>query len=264
MKKIISITYWSLLLIAISTALAFSEKAQNHSSVRSLKIDIHGLNKNLFIDEKDILQIVQPGNDTFKSTYANTLSVMQLEKKINNIPAIKNAEVYKTINGELQISIEQRNPIVRIFNLSGESYYIDEEGTLMPLSNKYTSHVLVVSGNINDRYANRYSLSITNISENDTLKNISLLDDIFLLAQYIHSNPFWKAQIEHLYVNKDFEFELIPRVGNHRIVFGDATQIDEKFNKLKFFYKKALNKIGWNEYKTINIKFNNQVVCSKN
>lgn len=81
MRKIISIAYWSLLLVAISTALAFSEKEQNHSLIHSLKIDIHGLNKNLFIDEKDILQIVQPGADTFKSTHANTLSVMQLEKK---------------------------------------------------------------------------------------------------------------------------------------------------------------------------------------
>jgi cell division protein FtsQ len=189
---------------------------------------------------------------------------MQLEKKLNNIPTIKNAEVYKTINGELHISVEQRTPIVRIFNLSGESYYIDEEGTLMPLSHKYTSHVLVVSGHINDKYANRYQLNISDIMRNDTLKTISLLDDIFILTQYINSNPFWKAQIEHLYVNKDFEFELIPRVGNHRIVFGDATQLEEKFNKLNVFYKKALNKIGWNEYKIINVKYKNQIVCSKN
>lgn len=264
MKKLLHIFYWIIIVSGIFTALAFVEKAQHNSFIHVAKINIEGLNKNLFVDEKDILNIVQAGSDTFKSTPSVKISIMQLEKKLNNIPAIKNAEVHKTINGELHISVEQRTPIVRIFNLSGESYYIDEEGALMPLSHKYTSHVLVVSGNINDKYANRYRLSISNIMANDTLKNISLLDDIFMLTQYINSNPFWKAQIEHLYVNKDFEFELIPRVGNHRIVFGDATQLDEKFNKLNVFYKKALNKIGWNEYKIINVKYKNQIVCSKN
>jgi cell division protein FtsQ len=97
----------------------------------------------------------------------------------------------------------------------------------------------------------------------DTIKKKLLIDDIFTMAEFIRKDELWKAQIEQLYVNKDFEIELIPRVGNHRIVVGDATNIKAKLNKLKIFYSKGLSKTGWNEYSVINLKFANQVVCKK-
>jgi cell division protein FtsQ len=30
------------------------------------------------------------------------------------------------------------------------------------------------------------------------------------------------------------------------------------------FYKKAIPKVGWDTYKTINLKYANQIVCEKN
>jgi cell division protein FtsQ len=47
-------------------------------------------------------------------------------------------------------------------------------------------------------------------------------------------------------------------------VFGEAKDFEEKFEKLKTFYTEGLNKTdGWNKYSTINIKYKNQVVCTK-
>ncbi|MEP7169164.1 MAG: cell division protein FtsQ, partial [Bacteroidota bacterium] len=79
----------------------------------------------------------------------------------------------------------------------------------------------------------------------------------------IANDAFWNAQVEQIYVTEQSEIELIPRVGNHRIILGDASQLDEKFNKLMIFYKQGLNNTGWNNYNTINLKFTNQVVCTK-
>ena len=90
-----------------------------------------------------------------------------------------------------------------------------------------------------------------------------MIDDVFKVAEFIRTDPLWHAQIEQLYVNKELEIELIPRVGNHRIVVGDATDLKKKLDKLKIFYKKGLSKTGWNEYSVINLKFANQVVCKK-
>ena len=77
------------------------------------------------------------------------------------------------------------------------------------------------------------------------------------------SSRFLKAQIEQVYVDKTGEFELFPRVGNHIIVFGNAEDIDKKFERLLIFYRNGLSKTGWNKYNVINIKYENQVVCSK-
>ena len=80
---------------------------------------------------------------------------------------------------------------------------------------------------------------------------------------FITHDKFLKAQIDQVYVTEGGEFELIPRIGNHVILLGKAVDLDDKFRKLYAFYKLGLNKIGWNKYNIINIKYKNQVVCSK-
>ena len=141
------------------------------------------------------------------------------------------------------------------------SYYLDENGFIMPLSQNYTARLLVVNGRINEPFATRYTLNFNTLA--DTLKTKTLLDEIYTLSKYIDQSDFWKAQIEQVYVNKQLEMELIPKVGNHRIVFGEVENIENKFEKLMVFYKKGLSKTGWNEYSEINLKYKNQVVCTK-
>jgi len=64
-------------------------------------------------------------------------------------------------------------------------------------------------------------------------------------------------------VNEANEFELIPRVGAHLILFGSIDNYERKFRNLKIFYEQGLNNIGWNKYEKINLKFDNQIVCTK-
>mgnify|MGYP000784713294 FL=1 len=59
------------------------------------------------------------------------------------------------------------------------------------------------------------------------------------------------------------EVELVPRSGRHTIVFGRIEQVERKFDKLLRFYRSGLMNIGWGEYRTIDIRYNDQVVCKK-
>ena len=97
----------------------------------------------------------------------------------------------------------------------------------------------------------------------DTIKNNSIVSSIYTLATFIVKDEFFKAQIEQIYITDSKEIELIPKVGNHIIIFGSIQDIEEKLEKLKLFYTKGLKKTGWNKYKTINLKFRNQIVCTK-
>jgi cell division protein FtsQ len=194
------------------------------------------------------------------SLMLNRFNVTELEDKLSNNHSIKEAQVYKTIDGELVISVKQRRPIVRIFS-NNESYYIDENGRLMPLSNKYTARLLVVNGALNEPFAKRYSISYDSLE--DSVSSKTLLDEIYKISNFIDKSEFWKAQIEQIHVDKVSGFILIPKVGNHKIVFGGIDNMDGKFEKLMIFYKKGLSKTGWNEYSEINLKYKNQVVCTK-
>jgi len=259
MNKGLQISIWIVALIVIIVVLGFVNSSRKKIVFIKPIINIDYETNNRFIDENDILSQIFNHNDT-GVLFLNQFNVKKLEKKLNNNHSVKDVQVYKTIDGKLTINVKQRRPIVRIFS-QNESYYMDEVGNLMPLLSKYTARLLVVSGNLNEPFGKRNHFNYYNI--NDSLINKTLLDDIFKIANYIDKSKFWKAQIEQIHVNKVYDFELIPKVGNHKIVFGGVNDLEGKFEKLMIFYKKGLNKTGWNEYSEINLKYKNQVVCKK-
>jgi cell division protein FtsQ len=258
---ILQIILWTLTIVGVVVVLGFVNKSQKDSifDPANVYVDIDYETENRFVDEDGVKSYVVNAKDTLKK-YLGDYDVLSIEQKINGNSAIKDAQVYKTIDGKIIVRVKQRRPIARVF-AKNESYYIDEYGSLMPLSNKYTSRVVVVSGRLNEPFASRYKFNYQNLP--DSLASKTMLDDLFILANYIDKSSFWKAQIEQVYVNKDLDLELIPKVGNHKIVLGGVDNLDNKFARLMVFYKKGLPKTGWNEYSEVNLKFKNQIVCTK-
>lgn len=261
MKKYIGIVGWVFLTAGLVVVLGFVGQVQSNKVCSDIKIEIDHSNGNYFVEEEDIFAMVYHEIDTLVGRPISAIETEHLEYKINNHPSVANTEVFKTIDGLLKIEVAQRTPIVRIFSNSGDSYYLDSTGKVMPPSDQYTSRVFVANGHIYDSFQSISHMNAKMVT--DSIQDRILIDDIFTMAEFIRRDPLWRRQIEQLYVNKDLEIELIPRVGNHRIVLGDATGIKEKFDKLKIFYKKGLSKTGWNEFREINLKFANQVVCKK-
>ncbi len=222
---------------------------------KGLEINIDRSDNNYFILEEDIKEMFFNMGYHADSQQLSEVDIRKIEQQVNNVPSAFRADAYTTIDGKVKIDIKQRKPILRVFLQSGQSFYMDEDGWLMPLSANFTAHVLVASGNIETEFAR-----VKNAEKDSS----GILKDLFSLAKYINENEFWKGQIIQLFVNTEEEIELIPRVGNHTIVLGDISDMNEKFEKLMIFYKKGLPKVGWNEYSQINLKFKNQVVCKKN
>jgi len=132
-------------------------------------------------------------------------------------------------------------------------FYIDANGNKIPLSDNYTAKVLVASGFIEEDFSGRV----------DTLKT-NMAKDLFRAALYIKGDTLWDNQIEQLFVDLKGDIEMVPRVGGHKIILGSADSLQIKFRNLLVFYKKAIPKVGWDTYKTINLKYANQIVCEKN
>jgi len=112
---------------------------------------------------------------------------------------------------------------------------------------------LVANGTIMENFSGRI----------DTL-HTQLAVDLYKTAEFIKKDSLWDAQIEQIFVNEQKDIELIPRVGNQRIILGNADSLEVKMSNLMAFYKQAMPKVGWERYTTINIKYTNQVVCVKN
>jgi cell division protein FtsQ len=158
----------------------------------------------------------------------------------------------------------QRTPVLRIINKNGESYYIDSQSKLMPLNENYSARVLVASGEIAEPFDRRYQWTVDQIARHKVFSEISVLDDLLAVTKVINADTLLSSLIHQVYVNKDKELELFPAIGNHKIMFGAASDVNEKFNKLKLFYKEGLNKSdSWNKYSTVSLKYKNLVVCTK-
>jgi len=264
LKQIAIGVFWFILITGLIVSLGFVNKEQEKLKCVSLDIKVNQDNDLLFLDNEDVAQLIRDRGDSIINQPKSTVDVASIEKALNSYFAIENAEVYISIDGKLSVEVTQRNPIIRLITKTGEDYYIDDKGKLMPLSDKYTAKVVVANGNIDEPFALRYKYSAYDISKDTLLNKKSMIDELFSMAQFINNNEFWKSQIHQIYVNENNDMELVPLAGNQKIIFGDTTFMKDKFEKLMTFYQQGLNTTGWWEkYSTINLKFKNQIVCTK-
>lgn len=263
-KKILIALLWIFSIGGIGISLAFVSKSERNIVVREINVAVYNNDENLFLTEKDVKEFLAERNEHLISNTYKNINVPQLERVLNSHPAIENAEVSADINGQIKIEVTQRTPVCRIINMDGESYYIDSQSKLMPLSDNYSARVIVASGNITEPYARRYQFTIDQIKNNETFSQVSVLDDVLDVVKHINSDTLLASLIHHVYVNAEKEIELLPAIGDHKIIFGSNDNVSDKFNKLKLFYTQGLNKSdSWNKYSTINLKYKNLVVCTK-
>ena len=260
MKKWLKNTLWIAFLITVFTVMSFVESSQQKQIVGMPEIEIEVFKDMLFLTKENIIERLSNRNMIGEDKSYDALDLEKIEEYIRLMPEVKKVEVYSFISGKWKIELSLRKPIARIFNIDGTSCYLDEDGTLMPLSDNYTAHVLTVNGNINET---DYSKNVEEIMNNDSLKTIEILDDLYEISNYVCSDEFFTAQIVQVYINGYNEFELIPRVGNQRILFGKAELVEGKFKKLDYFYNQGMSRAGWENYDTINVMYKSQVVCSK-
>jgi cell division protein FtsQ len=254
---------WVLLITYIAFSLAFVSSKSHLVTCTSINIEIVDSLNNLFVTKADVRRVVEKHNSNLIGIPIKMINTHKIEEQIANIQAVKSVDVYKTIDGKLNIRIDQRTPMVRIINRYGQSYYIDNEGQTLPLSNKYTSHVLIINGNIIEPFDIGPNVKVMSWAGKEINEQTPLICRLYDFAKFINNDQFWNAQIAQVYVGSPSNIELIPRVGPHTILLGSLDDYETKLAKLKLFYERALPEEGWNKYNQINLKYRNQIVCTK-
>jgi len=242
---------WTISLGGLVVLMSFIEVKKSEVVCKDVKIYIPG--NQYFIDRQEIDNILGIQSHELIGRRMEAINIHDLEKKLKDNPFIEFAKVYADMDGIINVEISQRQPILRIMNRFDQDFYVDQHGLKVPLSANFTARVLVANGYIDELFANRV----------DTL-HTPVAMEIFKTADYIRKDSLWDAQIAQIYINKDREIELVPRVGNNRILLGNADSLDTKFRNLLIFYKKAIPRVGWDAYKVINVKYANQVVGVRN
>ena len=245
-KKILQVTVTMLVTVACCIAILSAAEVQQQKKVAGIKISINN-SKYGFIDKKEIKRMLREKHIDIANKNLAKLNVDLIEDSIRAIPWVNNAQVYVDNARVLHVSITQRVPVARLFDQTGNSYYVDNTLNAMPLSDRYIHYTTVVTN--------------VPVFTNDTADR-NFKAQIVALVRHIDRDSFWNAQISQIMVTDSMEFELMPVLGNHKIIFGDTTRLNEKFENLFAFYQKIMNRVGWDKYEVIDLRFHNQVVAS--
>lgn len=238
--KVFKILFWVFFIIGFILLSFVVNKDRQNLVITNYNIEIVDSAFNKFVLKKDVIRILKKTNDDIKGLNVSEINREELEKKLESHPSIDKCEVYMLSNSDLKIRIWQREPVLRVF--ASKSYYIDKNRKLMSLSNNYTKRVVVLTGNVTESMA----------------KGI-----LFDLCSYVEAHEFWRNYIGQININENNEIELVPLIGDFRIIMGTSENFEGKLKKLKYFLDSAQNHNIWGKYKCINLKYNNQIVCIK-
>ena len=236
-------------LVVLVGIIAFTERKQAGVAVKDISIKIDNLHANQFLDESDIMDLMQFNADNLKGASIDEVSMKGIEKKIERQPYIKKADLYSDLKGNLVVKAELRRPIARIVRNDGADGYIAEDGTIMPVSEKFTSRVVLVSG----PYVSQMLKQANMNNSEETRKVMDLIN-------MIRDNEFWHAQIAQLDIDGGSRVTFFPQVGDEKIEFGKPENLDVKFKKLMIFYKEILPRTGWNKYNRVNLEYEGQII----
>jgi cell division protein FtsQ len=238
-KRVLKYLLFTVLIGFLSFLYSFTSVRNSQKKVAKIEVKFQAGNNNFlthFMVNKLLIQ-----NDTIVTNQAKSvIDLYNLENNVLKNPYVEKAAVFLTIGGVLKTNIKQRTPIARIFS-NKDTYYIDKQGVKVPLSSNYSARVLLVSG----------------------VENSADIKMILPLISYILEDDFLHKEIVGIVKSDVDEYEFSVRSGNYKIDFGKLDDFEVKFNKLKAFYNTTYKNKTIQEYKTITVKYHNQVVGAK-
>jgi cell division protein FtsQ len=263
MKPVKNIIFLALVTAYLIMVTGFISSREKMLHITSVRIRIVDSTENQFVHANEIRSLLEKKKFRLSGTSSIDVDLEGIERSLMSRQIISKAEAYITEPGVLHVDIRQKSPFVRIYNRMGQGYYLDMKGNIIPLSFNFSPFVLVVNGNISEPFRVGQTMNIFDVKHDSLPGAQKTIYEVYKLVSFIHGDKFWNAQIEQVYVNSKFEFELIPRVGSQVIELGGTENLEEKFDNLKLLYLKGFNKIGWNQYSRISLKYKNQIVCTK-
>ena len=237
-------------LIGVSFLIAFGERKHGGNVVKDIVIELGNLNENHFLDEADVLKLVENSGQAIIGTGIDRINLKEIEAKLKYDRHISDAQLFGDLKGNLIVNVELRRPIARIVQSDALDAYISEDGVVMPVSEKYTSRVMLLSGPF-----------VKKMIEMGDLKKTDEGKQILEMIEFVRDDKFWKAQIAQMDIKADGKILLFPQVTGQHVEFGKAENIEEKFKKLMIFYKEILPQRGWTKYERVNLEYEGQVIA---
>lgn len=255
-KRVLKYIFYSLLFITLSAyfihAANLTKRARESTMCTDIRIKIVDSLQNRFVTKDEIKEIILETKEVV-GEQIDHIDLYKIENTINKKTAIKQTKAAIDRNGVMHIKVSQRRPIIRLQS-STTGAYVDEEGYIFPLTRSYTSYVPMITGNIP---VDLTSFDTAELSEEEK----KWINSIVGFGAYIAKNEIWGDQIQQINIEKGGDISFSTRVGEIDVMFGEMTDIENKFERLLYFYQHVIPTQGWEKYEAVNLKYDNQIIC---
>lgn len=256
-KHIVNIAFGTLLVCVLTGAYLLGMSSRKPIKCKGASITVTDSAMNRFISAREIKKFLDEELEGgYIGVQIDSIDLGRIEEILDSKGAILKSQAYTTKDSLLNVKVTQKMPVVR-FQKGTKGFYAVEDCSLFPLQSTYTSHVMVVDGYVPLKIEHGY------LGKPDTEQGCKWLQDIVGLVKYIENSKTWKDKIVQITVLEDSDLMLIPREGQERFLFGQICDIEEKLDKMGLYYKSIRHSKGEGAYKTVDLRFKDQIVCRK-
>ena len=256
-KKILSIVLWVVTGAAIIVLFTFGRKGYLENPLKGISLHVERSQAIGFVEKDSIIAKARSICGMERQANISDIDMMQLHQMLGNNPWIAESSVYVDLNDTLRITIKEYEPSLRVYNQDGRSVYITDEGVIIPSSPRYTPHLIIASGEYG------FATPSSNGNTADSLYKSSGLTEALAIAKAIDKDQFLREHIGQIYRNSDKEFEVIVNNLPIQVIVGDTCGVDNKLLRLKVLLEKYQGTSELEGYKTMSLKYKNQIVCTK-
>lgn len=256
-RKILSIVLWVVTGAAIIVLFAFGRKFYLENPLKGIRLNVERVQAAGFVENDSIVAHAKAICGMEHQAAIADIDMMRLRRMLDDNPWIAESSVYVDLNDTLHINAREYEPVLRVYNTGGRSVYVTREGVIIPSSPRYTPHLIIASGNY------RFATPLRNGNTTDSLYLDSGLAEALAIANAINKDRFLQEHIGQIYRNNNNEYEVIVNNLPIQVILGDTCMVDNKLYRLKVLLEKYQGTSELEAYQSMNLKYNNQIVCTK-
>ncbi len=243
-----------IVVISIVVVVVVANITMRNLGIAQLNINIEYNGGDALLEEDDVSRMLKKKFGNLFDQKRKDIHSEEIEAFLLKQNLVSEANVFLSLTGKLNVNIVQNKVIVRVYGKGGEQFYLDDKMQVCKVSLRKAANVIIASGDLLGKPDAKKQL--------DTLR-FPLYYNVYKIAKQINEDDILRNQIDQIYYSKKDDFQLIPKVGDYVILLGDIDRLEENAKKLHYLYKDGFTKHGWDNYSLVNLKFDNQVICTR-
>ncbi|MBO6026896.1 MAG: hypothetical protein J6P73_06575 [Bacteroidales bacterium] len=256
-KKILKIVLWVITGAALIALFIFGRKWYLETPLKGITFELEREHSNGFVQKDSVVSYAKAICHLDYSAAISTVNLTKIQQLLSGNPWIENSSAYIGLNDTLTLKAKEYEPVLRVYNTEKQSVYITDEGIIFPSSPNYSPRVIIASGNFTFPAPRKYS----NVS--DTTYSRTGLGEALAIAQAINADPFLTGNIGQIYKDENNEYELMVNNLSAKVILGHTDALHDKLSRLAILLGQYSGTEELKAFKTLNLKYKNQIVCTK-